>query len=342
MHTITEYTHTLVPPSWRHSTVNGWISGNCPLCVANGEMRNDTKRRGGFKFSDDAFAYHCFNCGFAASWEPGKYIGSKVKQLWKAFGASEAEVHKMIIVLMRENEARSLVDMHIKREVPTTVKIEWDEIEMIKGATPMASFDDFDNPDQHWGDVVTYLADRGFDPADGFFYSTATRPAKMNFRSILPYYHKGKLVGYSARIIDGVDSRQPKYFSSHPHDFIFNLDAQNDDRAYVILTEGELDAKLIDGISTSGNEISQTQCQIINQLRKRVILIPDRGHAGMKAVNTAIEQGWMVSFPPWDDDVSDVNDAVLKYGKVATLKTIIDFAISNKTKIVVMAKQYCK
>lgn len=341
MHIITDYTHTLVPSFWRRSST-GWVSGNCQLCVDNGEPRPDTKGRGGFNFIDDGFIYHCFNCGFSTGWAPGAHIGSKVKQLWKSLGASDADVHRMIIELMRENESRSLIDMRIKKPSVTKVTIDWDEMPLPQNSVAMSEFSDFDNPNQHWLDVATYLADRGFDPSDGFYYSTEKIPAKMNYRAILPYYHKDKVVGYSARIIPGIDNKQPKYFAKHPHDFIYNLDSQDDERQFVIVTEGELNAKMIDGISTSGNEISDVQCQIINQLNKKVILIPDRGKSGMKAVNTAISQGWAVSFPPWDSHIDDVNDATKEYGKLATMKTIVDFATSNKTKIKVIARQYCK
>jgi hypothetical protein len=49
-----------------------------------------------------------------------------------------------------------------------------------------------------------------------------------------------------------------------------------------------------------------------------------------------------VSFPPWDPDVKDANDAVQKYGKLFTVKSILDFSVDNSTKAEVMAKSYCK
>lgn len=341
MHLIKEYAKSIVPASWRE-TSTGWISGNCPVCVDNGEPRNDTKRRGGFKFDGEGFVYHCFNCGFSTGWEPGAYIGSKTKKILKAFGAPDSEIHRLVIELMRENESRSLLDMRITKKKPTFVDIDWEPMQLVKDAVPMGEFNDFDHPRQHWIEVATYLADRGFDPSDGFYYSTQSVPAGMNKRFILPYFYNGKIVGFSSRWAVGEQGNQPKYFSKHPTDFIYNLDNQSEDKKYVIVTEGELNAKIIDGVSTSGNEITDVQCQIINQLKKQVILIPDRGRTGMRAVNTAIEQGWSVSFPPWEHTVDDVNEAVLSYGKLTTIKTIIDFSTSNTTKIKVLAKQYCK
>ena len=62
----------------------------------------------------------------------------------------------------------------------------------------------------------------------------------------------------------------------------------------------------------------------------------------MRLVRQAIKRGWAVSFPPWDDDIKDANDAIQKYGKLFTVKSILDFSIDNSTKAEVLAKGYCK
>ena len=61
----------------------------------------------------------------------------------------------------------------------------------------------------------------------------------------------------------------------------------------------------------------------------------------MRMVNTAIERGWGVSFPDWDN-CKDAGDAVTKYGMLYTIRSILDSTITNTTKIKVMAKGYCK
>jgi hypothetical protein len=70
--------------------------------------------------------------------------------------------------------------------------------------------------------------------------------------------------------------------------------------------------------------------------------LPDADAAGLKLVRQAIQRGWSVSFPPWEPDVKDANDAVQKYCKLFTVKSILDFSIDNSTKAEVMAKSYCK
>ena len=68
--------------------------------------------------------------------------------------------------------------------------------------------------------------------------------------------------------------------------------------------------------------------------------MPDADSSGMRLVNAAIKFGWEVSFPEWDD-CKDAGDAQMKYGRLFTVKTIIDSAIKNSTKIKIVAKGYC-
>jgi hypothetical protein len=59
-------------------------------------------------------------------------------------------------------------------------------------------------------------------------------------------------------------------------------------------------------------------------------------------VEQAIEYGWSVSMPDWPQDVKDVNDAVIKLGKLATLYLIISAKESNSLKIQLKAKKWFK
>jgi DNA primase len=102
-----------------------------------------------------------------------------------------------------------------------------------------------------------------------------------------------------------------------------------------------MDALLVNGIATSGNTPSDVQCDIIDDLKKEVILVPDADKAGGDLVKTAIHRGWNVSFPPWED-CKDAADAVEKYGRLFTVKSILDSVETNSTKIQLLARSYCK
>ena len=55
-------------------------------------------------------------------------------------------------------------------------------------------------------------------------------------------------------------------------------------------------------------------------------------------IDQAVENGWSVSFPPWQDHIKDCADAVKHYGQLFTVKSIIDSRVNNKTKIEVLRK----
>ena len=75
-------------------------------------------------------------------------------------------------------------------------------------------------------------------------------------------------------------------------------------------------------------------------MNKDVILLPDADKSGRDAIYTAIDRGWKVSFPEWHD-CKDASDAMEKYGRLYTIRTILDSAISNPIKIKVKMKGYC-
>ena len=91
-----------------------------------------------------------------------------------------------------------------------------------------------------------------------------------------------------------------------------------------------------------GAEIKDSQNWLLKQLGKELVLVPDKDHEGPRTVEQAIELGWSVSMPNWPDNVKDVNDAVVKLGKLATLWLIVQAKESNGLKIRLRAKQWFK
>ena len=66
----------------------------------------------------------------------------------------------------------------------------------------------------------------------------------------------------------------------------------------------------------------------------------DRDAPGQKLVDQATEFGWSVAFPEWDKTVGDVADAVLKYGRLFTIQSILKTTESSKLKIDLKRKMY--
>jgi DNA primase len=108
----------------------------------------------------------------------------------------------------------------------------------------------------------------------------------------------------------------------------------------VLVTEGPFDAITVSGVSILGSEINDVQKELIDNLNRQVIVVPDRDAPGEKLINQAIEFGWSVAFPEWEDGVDDVADAVLKYGRLFTMQSILKSTESSKLKIDLKRKMY--
>ena len=158
-------------------------------------------------------------------------------------------------------------------------------------------------------------------------------------RLIIPFFKDGVIVGYTAR---AVNDATPKYISEQQPGYVFNLDRQHDSREFVFVVEGPIDAISIDACALMGAEIKDSQNWLLKQLGKEIVLVPDRDKAGLLTVEQALEYGWSISMPEWPEGIKDVNDAVCKIGRLATLYLIISAKESNSLKIQLRAKQWFK
>jgi DNA primase len=120
---------------------------------------------------------------------------------------------------------------------------------------------------------------------------------------------------------------------------VFNLDTQQADWRFVLVCEGPIDAMSVDGVALNGSEVSDQQAELIDRLQREVVVVPDADRAGSKLVNRAIELGWTVSFPVWQETCKDINEAVLKYGKLFVVKAILEARESSKLKIELKKKK---
>ena len=68
--------------------------------------------------------------------------------------------------------------------------------------------------------------------------------------------------------------------------------------------------------------------------------MPDRDKAGSKLVTEAIEKGWSVSMPEWSQEITDIGEAVNKYGRLYTLYSIVTSAEESALKIKLRAKKW--
>jgi len=122
-------------------------------------------------------------------------------------------------------------------------------------------------------------------------------------------------------------------------DYVFGIDRLIKDSEFVLVFEGPIDAMLMNGVAVLSNIVSAEQADIIDNLNKKVIVVPDMNHTGIPLINAAIEYGWGVSFPDWDEEIKDAGEAVQRYGKLFTLKSIISNVLTSKLKIELYKKK---
>jgi hypothetical protein len=308
-------------PSKRKHTPSGWISFNAPCCA-------DKRQRGGLIFNNgDAVSYHCFNCQFKCSWQPGRTISQKMNKFMRLLNMSDDVISQLRLEALKLNETSNIVVQSI---VP-----KFDERTLPIDSELITSY--LNNPPDKLIPILEYLVGRNLYLEDYPFYWTP----KIGFsnRVIIPFYKDGACVGYTAR---AVNDSKPKYISEQQPGYVFNLDRQHNSREFVIVCEGPFDAISIDGCALLGAEIKDSQNWLLKQLGKEIVLVPDRDHEGPKTVEQALEFGWSVSMPEWPDGIKDVNDAVVKLGRLATLYLITSAKESNTLKIQLRAKKWFK
>jgi DNA primase len=156
---------------------------------------------------------------------------------------------------------------------------------------------------------------------------------------LIPFTYDNKVIGWCARFLD---NKIPKYINHSQPGYVFGTDLQHNDWQYVIVTEGIFDALSISGLALMHNTISDSQARLIRSLGKEVVVVPDQDTAGVELIDRAVELGYSVSIPTWPDDCKDVNDAVIKLGKLGALLTIMQAKETSKIKIEIRKKQLVK
>ena len=294
---------------------SGWQSFNAPCCVHNGETQ-DKRGRGGIILNGEAISYNCFNCGYKTGWQPGRPLSRKLRQLMDWLSTPESDIKRLVLTAIQLKE--TAIEQNL---IPEEIEFTFEKKDFPEQSSPLASDNKL---------ILEYLHKRGLDENDYPYYWTPITETKFDRRVIIPFFWQDEIVGYTARLaVRG----NPKYFTSTPAGYVFNMDRQTEDRKFVIVTEGPFDAIAIDGVAILGSDIGDAQVDLIESLNRQVIMVPDNDSAGNKLITQAMKYNWDVSFPTWYDTCKDINEAVLNYGKVFTLKNILDNVQSTRLKI---------
>lgn len=296
---------------------SGWLSGNAPCCEHRGQ-NPDKRGRGGMKFDGSNCNFHCFNCGFTANYTVGKPLYPKFIKLLEWLNTDEGTIRKLKFESLRL-EKLAIPDNQVAK-VRRNIK----EVKM-----PDSSLLLDDSTHQSH---VDFLKTRGF-TVDDFPFLVSPEVVYRN-RVILPFIMHDTIVGYSARSINPSD--QYRYIMKMESDFVFGMDWIEPDHEWVFVTEGLFDALSVRCLAVMHNEISDAQTEMVCDLQKRIIVVPDMDKTGLSRaknglIQTALDCGWSVAFPEWK--MKDMNAAYVEYGPLFVVKHLLDMTFSDPTKI---------
>jgi hypothetical protein len=306
-------------PAKRKTSSSGWTSFNAPCCIHNGENQ-DRRQRGGLKTSNEDWSYHCFNCGYTASFVLGRNLTFKARKLLTWLNVPLEEIERINLESLRHKSINGILESRQAVEKPADIRFEERDL---PADTQELSLE-----------ATQYLINRRISLDYPFLFKSQPRPG-----IVIPFTHENQVVGNCIRFLD---DRTPKYLNDMQPGYVFGTDLQRDSWNSVLVMEGVFDALSINGLAVLHAEINDAQARLIRSLGREVIVVPDQDAAGMKLVDRAVELGWSVSMPEWGDDVKDVNDAVIKYGQLGALLIIMQAREHSKIKIELRKKQIVK
>jgi hypothetical protein len=308
-------------PGKRKQTASGWISFNAPCCVHRGDSQ-DKRQRGGIKpGADGSWSYHCFNCGYTASFVLGRNLTFKARKLLEWMNVPIEEIERINLESLKHKSIEGLLG----------------ERQDIVNKLQSIEFEDKDLPAEtrELNELAEeYLKNRCVPLDYPFLYKTMPRPG-----IVIPFTHNNQVVGHTTRFLD---DRTPRYIQDIQHGYVFGTDLQKANWQTAIVVEGVFDALSINGLAVLHAEINDAQVRLIRSLVREVVVVPDQDEAGMKLVDRAVELGWAVSMPEWPEGVKDVNDAVIRLGRLGTLLIIMQAKETSKIKIELRKKQLVK
>ncbi len=316
-------------PARRKSTSSGWTSFNAPCCVHNGESA-DRRQRGGIKVTDQGWSYHCFNCGFTASFILGRNLSFKARKLLSWMSVPQEEIERINLESLRHRSIQGILDDRA-HTFETLQGIEFQERDL----PAHASFVEPGTP--HHDFLLNRCVPMNY-PYMSEGRERAIGPGAPRQAVIVPFTHHNVIVGHAKRFLD---DRNPRYINHIQPGYVFGMDLQGADWQHVIVVEGVFDALSISGMAVLHAEINDAQARLIRSLARDVVVVPDQDEAGMKLVDRALELGWAVSMPEWPG-CKDVNDAVKKFGKLVTLITIMQARETSRIKIEMRKRQIVK
>jgi hypothetical protein len=251
-------------------------------------------------------------------------VSFKARRLLSWFGVADRDIELLNLESMRHRSVYGIIEDR-QRTFEALQGIAFEELEVPAGA-------EFVEPDSEYAD---YLQKRCV-PRDFPFMKD---PLVTRRGIIIPFTYRDQVVGWTKRFLD---DRNPRYLTDAQPGYVFNVDSIKDSWTQVIVTEGIFDALSIGGVAVMHNDINDAQARLIRNLGREITVVPDQDQTGLDLIDRALELGWAVSIPNWGVDCKDVNDAVIKHGRLAALITIMQSRETNRIKIELRKRQLAK
>jgi hypothetical protein len=315
-------------PGKRKPTPSGWVSFNAVCCHHTGS-NVDKRGRGGLKATEQGWSYHCFNCGYTASFILGRSVSFKARRLLGWLSVPDSEIDHLNLESLRHRSINGILEDR-QRTFNTLSAIEFEERDLPPFAELLVdegSYRDYVRSRQVPEDFPVMVQLQ----TDGVHW---TRP-----HVVIPFTHNDQIVGYTCRFLD---NKQPKFISDSQPGYVFGTDLQHSNWEHALVMEGIFDALSIGGLAVMHNTISDAQARLIRSLGKQITVVPDQDRAGLELIDRAVELGWAVSIPDWLPHIKDVNDAVIEYGRLGALLTIMQARETSRIKIELRKKQLVK
>jgi hypothetical protein len=286
----------------------GWHPCYCEFC---GDGSRTKGPRGGWLFTEDATFYNCFNQGCEGSYALDRQypLSKDMADILDAFGVPQTEYK--LFQLQHKVSADS--------SKPETRRTPILTLDVPKH---FYKLEDADEDDIIAEKSRAFLTKRGVNWRKHPYYLSTSKTLRN--RIIIPAIRGEHMIYWQARDLDG--THKLKYISAETprSNIIYGMDRLYENpKAVLFVTEGFFDSTFVNGVAVMENKMTSQQLEILKRSPRRKVIIPDRNGDSKRLAEDALDAGFGVSIPNWGGE-KDVNSAVLRYGRLYVVKSLMD------------------
>lgn len=287
-------------------TGSGFHAVNCPMC----KNREQTQKKGGFKFESEQIGYSCFrgSCDANTVYTLGEPVPRKFRALMDAIGV---QIPISLIASGRKKLPKQ-EDLDDRFEKNTYKTLSFPKEFSAEGIT------------DYWAD---YLVSRNFIAFDLDLRYVTDGPYKGCLA--VPHYFHDKLIGWVYLTKGGAYITE----TTSSESMLFFPEKVPPKRPLIV--EGLPDAWCFpDAVATQRAKITPKQAYHLRHTDP--IVLPDRH--GSKLYESAKEYGWDICIPMWRE--KDLNEVVGKRGILVAAKMIYEGTMKICPKSEVLYKRW--